>query len=43
MTRRAMQMGANAVIGMHMDCETIARGPNIMLVVVVSGTAVNAQ
>ncbi len=43
MTRRAMQMGANAVIGMHMDCETISRGPNIMLVVVVSGTAVNAQ
>lgn len=39
MTERAAQMGANAILGIDIDYETIGEG-NSMLMVAVSGTAV---
>ncbi|GIO03833.1 YbjQ family protein [Brevibacillus laterosporus] len=40
MKDKAAQIGANAVIGIHLDFETIGNG---MLMVVVSGTAVRIR
>ena len=39
MTERAMQMGANAIVGIDIDYETIGKD-NSMLMVATSGTAV---
>lgn len=39
MTKRAISMGANAVIGVDIDYEVLGQGNN-MLMVTVSGTAV---
>lgn len=42
MANRAMQMGANAVIGVDIDYEVLGQGNN-MLMVIASGTAVVVQ
>ena len=39
MQQRAMQMGANAIVGIDLDYETVGQG-NSMLMVTSSGTAV---
>ncbi|MGI6233263.1 MAG: heavy metal-binding domain-containing protein [Prevotella sp.] len=39
MSRRAAQMGANAIVGIDIDYETIGQGSS-MIMVAVSGTAV---
>ena len=40
MQQRAAQMGANAIVGIDLDYETVGQG-NSMLMVTSSGTAVN--
>jgi uncharacterized protein YbjQ (UPF0145 family) len=42
MSRRAEDMGANAVVGVDVDYEVLGTGNN-MLMVIVSGTAVSVQ
>ena len=39
MSNRASQMGANAIVGVHVDVETIGNGSS-MIMVTASGTAV---
>jgi len=41
MCQAAQQMGANAVIGVDLDYETISSGGGNMLMVIASGTAVS--
>ena len=43
MIGRAQQMGANAVIGVDLDYETISMGNSNMLMVSASGTAVSLR
>ena len=43
MSLMAQQMGANAVIGVDLDYETIGSGGGNMLMVIASGTAVKYQ
>ena len=37
---RAIALGANAVVGARVDCESVSRGTDSMLMVTASGTAV---
>jgi uncharacterized protein YbjQ (UPF0145 family) len=43
MCKQAQAMGANAVIGVDLDYETISMGSSNMLMVAASGTAVTVQ
>lgn len=41
--KRAEQMGANGIVGVDFDYETITTGNGSMLVVIASGTAVSVE
>ena len=42
MEKRASQLGANAIVGIDLDFETLGNGGNNMLIAVATGTAVVA-
>ncbi len=43
MTQKAQQMGANAILGLDLDYETIGRESSNLLMVTCSGTAVRVE